>query len=210
MTATPSTRRWPPTGRKRAQPIRPSSSVPDWPDPYLPTPDPTGSPQKPRWSKDAVVSLGYFVASQLLADVTFGNNYHAIVKGARGATGWQERINDYRDLLSGLVAVKYPRPIPPMFSSAAFLLFNSNDFANVHHRAWLRIVGALAHLTNLNPHGDWGDPPPNSSAHPDQEHPIEVLSFAQHMHPEYMHYVPNATGYYANGTADAGSPDLGV
>lgn len=156
---------WPPTSRQKPEPPD-TNSARDWPDPYKPNPDLTHSPPAPGWSKPAVLELGRFVASQLLADSNFGNSYLRIVKGARVNNEWEERIDDYRTLLNALVVLKMRPPIPPMFSAAAFAAFNSNDFANVHHRAWLAVVGALAHLTNLNPHGNWGEPPANSSSHP--------------------------------------------
>jgi hypothetical protein len=95
----------------------------------------------------------------------------------------------------------FKRIIETAYGSGAYRNFNANDFANVHHVAWILIGRALASLTDHNPHGDWGDPPANGSIHFDRPQLIE-----------FYHHVPNATGYYANGTTDRGlgAPNLGV
>ncbi|MEA2663931.1 MAG: hypothetical protein QOI11_875 [Candidatus Eremiobacteraeota bacterium] len=128
---------------------------------------------------------------------------------------------------------EYKMRIEDAYPQGYYAVFNSNDFANIHHSAWLYIGHALASLTNLNPHGDWGDPPANGSAHPTPGDPltIEADSATSTNHPlesslpglnlmdlqilfynfyHFYHFVPNHTGYYAVSSSDIPPPNTGV
>jgi hypothetical protein len=164
----------------------------EWPFPYLPATDPTHSPPQPTWGRQACLEAGLQLALAFLsAPVDVAEPYRSYAYDGKSTNA--EHVYDFAALLKrGHV---YPQ--------GDYTTFNSNDFANVHHVAWLLIGEALASLTNQNPHGDWGDPPPGGTFHFEKDRDEGA---------EFYHYVPNATGYYAIGSSDAGMapPNLGV
>lgn len=158
----------------------------EWPVPYF-TNDPTGSPPNPGWPKrEQVIEAGHALALKFLSDPRKAEQYRAFALDGRKHDA--ENAPGFRDIIASVYMADYTD-------------FNSNDFANVHHVAWILIGRALASLTNQNPHGDWGDPPVNGSLH-FEDPPV----------PAFYHFVPNKTGYYAVGTTDTGltAPNLGV
>jgi hypothetical protein len=177
--------------------------VRDWPDPYLPDDDGSPawrlSPLIPTWRKVHVILAGVEVARNLISDTkNFGVQYLDVVTRAKGTESTVEHVNEFRTLINRV----YP--------AGDFSSFNSNDFANVHHAAWLMLNRALVSLTDLNPHGDWGDPPANTSAHPTPADAVHTEAQTSNVSIEYYHYVPNLTGYYAVSSADVGTPNTGL
>jgi hypothetical protein len=179
----------------------------DWPNQYLPIPDPTHTPDpRPGWRRPDTLAAGKALALKLLADPTdFGARYFSTVRTAYGDL--KDHTGDYRALVS--------EAYPDGYAAA----FNANDFANVHHCAWLQIGYALTTLMNQNPHGDWGDPPANGSSHPKPGDEIEVanalgeplvLTIPLDLEILFYHYVPNSTGYYAINSTDITPPNSGT
>lgn len=170
----------------------------DWPQPYLPDNDDTHSPPWPTWRRADCVQAGIRLALNFVEDPTgVANEYMATAADAY-ATG-REHIADYRRLLSKVVPNAYDT-------------LNANDFANIHHCAWLAIGYALTSLSDQNPHGDWGDPPPNGSVHPKPGDELQEQRAGGNKIGEvpvsatFYHFVPDSTGYYATGTADMSAP----
>ncbi len=166
----------------------------EWPTQYVPVGNPTHSPLAPTWHRKDVYDAGTQLALALIAEPKeVGEFYRGYALDGRSNNG--EHVTDFAAVLQR----------PDVYPIGDYGTFNANDFANVHHVAWLLIGEALASLTNQNPHGDWGDPPLNGTLHfeDDDRHPATA---------EFYHYVPNRTGYYAVGTTDPGfaPPDTGV
>jgi hypothetical protein len=162
----------------------------EWPDPYVPDDDHTHTPPEVHWSRSEVFKAGKALALALIDEPRdIGEIYRQYALEGRRVNA--EHIAQYTNLLRGVYAGDYNN-------------FNANDFANVHHVAWLLIGEALASLTNQNPHGDWGDPPFNKTIHFESDRSPEGALF--------YHWVPNATGYYAVATSDNGlaAPNTGV
>lgn len=153
----------------------------DWPQPYLPDDAIAGNPPDPIWSKQDVVNAGAALAERMLTDPIFAEAYGGIVRD----TG--ERHDRYHVLINAL----YPNNLG----------FNSNDFANIHHVAWILLLRTVVSITNENIHGDWGEPPAESSFHADSD---------RDPNPEWFHNTPNATGYFAVSTLDVQPANAGV
>jgi hypothetical protein len=161
----------------------------DWPKPYLPENPILNNPPDPSadWSKAEVLKAGAELAKRLIidpTDPTFPADYRATVNDK----AHPERVDEYKQLIN--------RAYPNAFT------FNSNDFANIHHVAWIMLLRAVVTLTNENIHGDWGDPPAESSFHSEPERSGEYA--------EWFHNTPNATGYYAVSTLDVPAANTGV
>ncbi|MDP8998764.1 MAG: hypothetical protein M3O46_01485 [Myxococcota bacterium] len=206
----------------------------DWPDPYIgPTSnaekDPSAllSPAAPAWRTTPTLVAGMILAETLLEllsppappptylrdrylllvheakthpNVDFTDEYRKLIEEATDAYVSKSGRTEVRRVPSALAAV----PQKALFDYSAF---NANDFANVHRVAWLLLGRALTSLTNLNPHGDWGDPPPNGSAHPQPGERAQALGDVEIMN---YHYVPNLTGFYAVSGSDVGTPNAGT
>jgi hypothetical protein len=170
----------------------------EWPIPYL-VGDNTHSPPNPNWHRKDVYDAGVKLALAFLAapkDVAEPYRSYAY----DGKTKNTEHVTEFAAILQR----------PDVYPQGDYGTFNSNDFANVHHVAWLLIGEALASLTNQNPHGDWGNPPANGTFHFEDDDSSPRTAFYRGL--PFYHYVPNATGYYAVGTTDPGleSPNTGV
>src|ERR1700681_2215273 len=170
----------------------------DWPEHYLPDNDPTHSPPGPTWPRATVREAGQALVLHLLENPQDAESYRGLAKDGREKNG--EHVHDFGQIIA------------QAYDTSGIPDFNSNDFANIHHIAWLIIGRALCSLTNLNPHGDWGEPPVNGSLHmePDRlganvadQRAESADSAATSGTIFFYHYVPNATGYYAVTTQDA-------
>lgn len=168
-----------------------------WPSPYVPSPDPTGSPaQAPSWSRARCIAAGEELAKALVR-VSYGTTssrtnvlaevYLELVKRYH-----RERPDETQDWENVVHAV-YQNP-----DTSAF---NEHDFANIHRVAWLKVLRALSRLVALNPFIGW-PPASNPWADPVSGGTAHSVSLPTANHGDFVFVIPNKTGYYAITNAD--------
>ena len=161
----------------------------EWPTPYVPPSDPTGSKAAvPEWTRARCLEAGSRLAHALVQlndgnakrTNTFADQYLDLVKLYHRDRG------DYIDQWAALISKVAQNPDTNRF--------NEHDFANVHRVAWLKLVRALARLVALSPFIGY-PPAANPWADPSQgtAHSMPLPS----SHGAFFFEVPNATGYYA-------------
>jgi hypothetical protein len=174
----------------------------------LELPSPPG--RSPAYLRDEYLDLVHKAKSEVPPTNDYTNDYRDLIEKATDA------YVDGTPHQTGLLEVVLSLSAKPQKAFFDYSAFNANDFANIHRVAWLVLGRALTSLTNLNPHGDWGDPPPNGSAHPDpHERPfphgkLEQRGPRSDFELLNYHYVPNLTGYYAVSSSDLVMPNPGT
>ncbi|HTD34379.1 MAG TPA: hypothetical protein VK665_12000 [Candidatus Elarobacter sp.] len=156
--------------------------------------------EPPPSLRDAYMALVYRARSNALIDFT--DEYRTLVNEITARSSNERAASAAVSQLGAPSGVSHHDVLD-------YTKFNANDFANVHRVAWLLLGRALASLTNLNPHGDWGDPPPNGSAHPSDLEHQRVRHRGANFEQLNYHYVPNLTGHYAVSSADVATPNAG-
>jgi hypothetical protein len=168
-----------------------------WPSPYRAYSDLCTAPE-PRLPRRTVMELAKIVAKWFLEDnQEFARRYGTLAALFQSdPTTTNNLFDEYRSVLRARLTA----PGKGDARSTLLDVVNEHDLANLHHAVWLRLYRALTCLTNINLHGDWGDPPAGGSSQGRYD-PSGGRGF---------HTTPNYYGSFAVGTLDILPTDLGI
>ncbi|HYW54012.1 MAG TPA: hypothetical protein VE826_08580 [Dongiaceae bacterium] len=167
-----------------------------WPSPYRAFSDTCTEPE-PRLPRRTIMALAPLVTQWFLEDdQSFARHYGVLASLFQNHDTKIDLCEAYRDVLR--TRLKAPRR--GNAKSTLLDAVNQHDLANIHRAVWLMIYRAMTCLLDINPHGDWGDPPAGGTSQ-GQERYQETKSF---------HTNPNGYGSFAISTLDFAPPDLGL
>jgi hypothetical protein len=167
-----------------------------WPSPYRAFSD-TCTESEPRLPRRTIMALAPLVTQWFLEDdQSFARQYGVLASLFQNHETASDLCEAYRDVLRARLKASRRGDAKSTLLDAV----NQHDVANIHRAVWLMIYRAMTCLLDMNPHGDWGDPPAGGTSQ-GQEGYEETRSF---------HTNPNAYGSFAISTLDFTPPDLGL
>lgn len=167
-----------------------------WPSPYRAFTD-NCQESLPRLPRRTVMSVAPLVAGWFLSDSQrFGREYYALASLFQNGDKQINEFEPYRELLRRQLRA----PRAGNDRSKLFDAVNEHDLANIHRAVWLLLYRGLTCLIDINPHGDWGDPPAGGTSQ----------GFEGYVRNRSFHTNPNAYGSFAISTLDIPPPDLGI